>query len=130
MLDTNLELSDQLNEFEKKYVTPFIIQRDKMWGDMKTSSTPEGEKQYDRLNYKTVFMQSVVENMRTVLCQDAVLVYNFEKFLQAWEEQKPSLISKSINTLKQIIYEQPKKDRTKEGSEEISKESRTEESSS
>jgi len=102
-LDTHILLSDDLNEFERAYIAPMRNKRDRLWEDMKGSETPEAQLEYDHLNSKVHFLEGMTENVRNVIRQDAVIVEFSQQFLSAWEEQKPSGISKAIKVLKEVV---------------------------
>lgn len=101
-LDNHLIHADNLNQFEREFVLPMRNKRDKLWENMKISSTPEAEKEYDMLNSRVCFLDNVLLGGRTVVKESAVIVEYGQRLLTAWEEGKAGAISKSVKKFKEV----------------------------
>lgn len=103
-LETHLILADELNDFEKDYLSAMVKKRDELWENMKDfSHTNEAAKKYDELNCKVIFLQGMLKNMRAVSSGDAVIVDRAQKFIQAFDGGKVTEISRTLTRLKEVV---------------------------
>lgn len=104
-LQEHLELSDIIKQFEDDFFKQMELKRDQLWEMMKESSTKESDAAYSTLNAKVIFLQAMIQRMRTIIRYDAVLVNKCEYLTKAFAEGDSVQTIKLINDLKNIVDE-------------------------